>query len=68
MERDTGLDKAIRAVGTAAELARRLSVTPQAIDQWERIPLGRVFEVERATGVPHAELRPDFFGQAQEPA
>lgn len=36
--------------------------------RWERdgAPLDRVVEVERVTGIPRAELRPDVFVEAAE--
>ena len=60
---DIGLKKAIQAAGTGEKLAADLGITPQAISQWEKVPLNRVFDVERATGVPRHELRPDFFSE-----
>ena len=49
------------AVGSAQRLAEALRVTPQAVSQWRRVPLLRCAEVERLTGIPRHELRPDFF-------
>ena len=61
---DEGLHKAIEAAGgTSDKLASKLKITPQAISQWRQIPLNRVFDVERETGVPRDQLRPDFFGE-----
>lgn len=62
---DTALARAIEAVGSAAALGRALGISGQAISQWERVPVERAFEVERATGgkVTAEELRPDFFGR-----
>jgi DNA-binding transcriptional regulator YdaS (Cro superfamily) len=67
----TGLDLAKRAAeqktglkgNTALAKALDGAVSPQAISQWDRVPLGRVFDIERATGVSRHELRPDFFGE-----
>lgn len=58
------IDRAIEAVGSAAELARRLGISKQAIHLWglRAIPVGRVADVEKVTGIPKAELRPDIFG------
>ena len=56
-----GIEKAIAGARTRAELARRLGITRQAVGQWKRIPAERVIDVERATGVPRGELRPDLY-------
>lgn len=62
METKTPLEKALAAVdNNASELARRLGITVQSIQQWRRIPAERVVAVERVTGVPRHELRPDLF-------
>ena len=58
---DAGIEKAAKAVGTIAALARKLGITRSAIHQWPRIPAERVIEIERATGVPRNELRPDLY-------
>lgn len=58
------LDRAIEAAGTQANLAGSIGVTPQAITSWIRkgqVPVMRVLDVERATGVPRYELRPDIY-------
>ena len=61
---DPGLQKAIDAAGTRTALAEKLGITLGAISQWDRIPIQRVPQVEKATGVSRHELRPDFFGPA----
>lgn len=45
------VDKAIDAVGSLTELARRLDVDPQVIVNWRKrgIPVAKVPEVQRAT-------------------
>jgi len=39
-------------------------ITPQAISQWKRVPVERVIDVERITGISRHELRPDIYGAA----
>jgi DNA topoisomerase VI subunit B len=46
--------------GSAATLAHKLGVTRQALSQWEVVPMLRVLEVERITGIARHELRPDM--------
>lgn len=53
---------AVDAVGgRMASLARLIGVTPQAIAQWDRIPAARIIDVEHATGIDRAKLRPDLY-------
>jgi len=65
---DIGLQKAIQVAGTGERLAADLGITPQAISQWEKVPLNRVLDVERVTGIPRSELRPDFFSDLPPPS
>lgn len=58
------LQKVFANLGSASELARQLGISPAAVLQWEEVPLRRVIEVERISGVSRHELRPDFFGPA----
>lgn len=60
-----GLHKAIEAAGSISALARKLNIKRQAVSQWTAIPLERVVEVEKATGVSRRELRPDFWEAAE---
>lgn len=61
IEKDDGLSRAIAKMGTSKKLADELKIKPQAVSQWSRIPLNRVFKVSELTGIPSHELRPDFF-------
>ena len=61
MQRDPVLQKAIHAAGSGKVLAGRIGVTPQALSQWSQVPPRRVLDVERASGVPRHELRPDLY-------
>jgi hypothetical protein len=56
---------AVMAAGSQEKLAQKLggSLTRQAIALWVRngrIPLRRVVEVSRVTGIPKSLLSPDF--------
>lgn len=63
-----GLAAAIRGLdthgarGTQTELAERLGLSRAAISLWKGVvPIERLIEVERATGVSRRLLRPDLF-------
>lgn len=60
-EASKALELAIRNVGGLAGLATPLGVSIQAISQWDEVPPLRVLAVERITGVPRSELRPDLY-------
>lgn len=55
------IDRASAAAGSKSALARQLGVKVQSIQQWKRIPAERVLDVERITGIPRGELRPDIY-------
>lgn len=59
--KQTPLARAIGNVGKAKALAEALGITPQALSQWQQVPPLRVLEVERITGIPRHELRPDLY-------
>lgn len=61
-QRHKGLAKAIAAAGSISELAIRLDITVQAVSQWFWPPPERCADIERETGIPRAELRPDIYG------
>lgn len=46
-----------------SELARKLGVNKSTVALWilRRIPAERVIEIERETGIPRGELRPDIY-------
>lgn len=66
----TGLAAAIRAAGgKKKQLAAMLGLSGAAITRWgDTVPMGRVVEVEKATGVPRSVLRPDLFAPQVEAA
>lgn len=47
--------------GFRVQLARLLGITHGAIYQWGEVPAQRVLDVERLTGIPRHELRPDLY-------
>ena len=50
--------------GRKSRLAEALGISPGAITQWDRIPAERVIDIERITGIPRHELRPDLYPEA----
>ena len=58
---DQGLQQAIDAAGSISELARRIGLARQAVQQWQAVPAHQIIAVEKATGVPREELRPDLY-------
>jgi TorA maturation chaperone TorD len=59
--RDPGLSEALRVVGGVSELARKIGISQPSISNWTRVPAERVREVEAATGISRAILRPDLY-------
>jgi DNA-binding transcriptional regulator YdaS (Cro superfamily) len=45
--------------GETTRIARELGMAPQAVHQWTMCPLEWVLDLERLTGIPRHELRPD---------
>ncbi len=63
--RDVALKRAIRIAGGNQRLAEAIGCSPQAISLWDKVPHLRVLAIERATGVPRSELRPDLYPPAE---
>jgi DNA-binding transcriptional regulator YdaS (Cro superfamily) len=59
--KDAGLAKAIKAAGSSNALARLVGVDPSAVSRWKRVPFEHVITIERVTGVPREELRPELY-------
>jgi DNA-binding transcriptional regulator YdaS (Cro superfamily) len=66
--RSEALDKAIQKAGGMSALAIELGISRQAISQWDEVPPLQVLAVEKASGVPRYELRPDIFGAEATPS
>lgn len=55
------IKKAIEKSGGITLLAKGLNIKHQTIYSWRQIPSERVVDVERITGIPRQELRPDLY-------
>ncbi len=47
--------------GLKTRIARRLGITHGAVSQWRQVPAERVLDIERETGIPRHQLRPDLY-------
>jgi DNA-binding transcriptional regulator YdaS (Cro superfamily) len=47
--------------GLLAQVAHGLGVTRAAVVKWRDVPAERVVEIERITGIPREQLRPDLY-------
>ncbi|AVJ60462.1 TPA: helix-turn-helix domain-containing protein [Klebsiella variicola] len=61
-----GLEKAIKKVGTASNLATLLGIKPMSVSRWKNrykgvVPHDRVLAIFNITGVTPHELRPDLY-------
>jgi len=63
--RDSGLNEAIRVVGSVSELARQLGISQPSVSNWTRVPAERVMSVESLTGINRVVLRPDLYGETK---
>jgi TorA maturation chaperone TorD len=68
MNRDVGLEEAIRAAGSIGALARGLGITQPSVSSWRRIPGDRVLAVEGLTGIARSALRPDLYPPGKQDA
>lgn len=60
-DKSEALQRAITKAGGLAGLAEPLGISIQAVSQWDEVPPLRVIAVEKLTGVPRYELRPDLY-------
>jgi DNA-binding transcriptional regulator YdaS (Cro superfamily) len=58
------IKRVVEKAGGVTPLARHLGIRMESIYSWTQIPAKRVVEVERITGIPREELRPDVFAPA----
>lgn len=60
-------DRLKKERGAKSRIAKALGITHGAVSQWDRVPAERVVEVERVTGIPREQLRPDLFRKEDAP-
>lgn len=51
-----------KEVGGVVALSFGLGLSRSAVSQWDKVPLDRVNDVSRLTGIPRELIRPDVFG------
>ena len=56
-----GLNEIRERKGLQSALAKHLGITRQAISDWPAVPIDRLRDVEKFTGIPREKLRPDIF-------
>jgi DNA-binding transcriptional regulator YdaS (Cro superfamily) len=61
IDMEKGLKRALDVMGGFTPLAKALGISPQAVWQWNTVPPHHVIAIERLTGVPREELRPDLY-------
>ena len=71
-ENSNPVTKAIHAAGSGPKLAEQLGVSARAVYKWsarweegrlDAIPPARALQIEAATGIPRATLRPDLWSE-----
>ena len=60
-----GMDLIRGRRGLISEIARGLGIHRSAVSMWKRIPAERVSEVERISGIPRYDLRPDLWSRPE---
>jgi len=54
--------------GGVIALSVALGLSRAAVSQWHRVPVDRLDDVERLTGIPREQLRPDIFKSRKQAA
>jgi DNA-binding transcriptional regulator YdaS (Cro superfamily) len=53
--------QAANRVGGIVELGRKLGINHTTFYQWTQVPVGRVLEIEKITGIARSKIRPDIY-------
>ena len=59
------VEKAAEVSGGVVKLAQALGINYRSFHSWKRVPAERVLDLERVTGIPRHELRPDLYEAPQ---
>lgn len=59
------VQKAAARVGSLSELARRLGIKHPALYKWREVPPKRVLALEKISGIPRHEIRPDLYPEKE---
>lgn len=51
--------------GMPAKVAYGLGLTRAAVLKWQQVPAERLIDIERITGIPREDLRPDLFKRSE---
>lgn len=54
------VEDAAEKSGGLVALATALGIKHQALYNWKRVPAERVLDMERITGIPREQIRPDL--------
>lgn len=66
--REPQVQRVIDAAGGIPALAGALKIKVPSIYSWRRVPPARVIDLERITGIPRHEIRPDLYPEPAEAA
>lgn len=58
-------NRIVEAAGGATKLADYLGCKVQAVYQWNQVPVKRVLDIAKLTGIPPHEIRPDVYPEPQ---
>jgi pyruvate kinase len=61
MERDAGLELALRRRLAVTEIAAALGISRAAVSQWTRVPERHLAVVSKITHISRRRLRPDLY-------
>ena len=65
MSKSAALIRIGKRRGLKSEIARQLGISTAAVTLWKRIPAHHCPMVEKITGIPRFQLRPDVYGHVK---